>query len=149
MSRQKPYWKNKNFWVCPKHLPSVRIPRTVSICYFSNCSSVRPKLDVTKNPNNNVIKTIGETTNIKTKAAEIKTTVNNAKETPISVDKVVKVVKMEDKNQNVNYCTLDGCENVIPENSNRRIYCSDRCRKKFARAQYRLRMKAKQERASK
>jgi len=144
MSREKPYWKNKNFWVCPKHLPSVRIPKMVSLCYFANCSSVRPKLEVTRNPNNNIFKTIQEVQKPKQKsqAKEVKETVN-------SVEKVIKVVKMEDKNKNVNYCTLDGCENVIPENSKRRIYCSDYCRKKFARTQYTLRMKAKQKRASK
>jgi len=149
MSRQKTYWKNKNFWVCPKHLPSARIPKNVSTCYFSSCSSVRPKLEVNKNPNNNVIKTIGKTKKIKVEDLEIKATVNSTKETPISVEKVIKVVKMEDKNKNVKYCNLDDCENVIPENSNRRLYCSDRCRKNFARRQYRLRMKAKHDRASK
>lgn len=46
--RNKPYWKDDNRWVCPKHLPSVKIPSSVSTCWFSNCSSVRPPLEKPK-----------------------------------------------------------------------------------------------------
>ena len=136
MSRLKPYWKNKNYWVCPKHLPSVRIPKVVSTCYFSNCTSVRPKLEQKRNPNINVIKTLNKLA-------------TREKPTITTIEKVAKVVKMENKNDGINYCTLDGCEKVIPSDSKRKKYCSDYCRKKYARTQYRLRMKAKQEKASK
>lgn len=159
MSTQKPYWKDKNFWLCPKHLPSIRMPRSVSICYFSNCTSVRPREEQNRNTTNNVIQTIPirkeePPINIKPEPViNVKTEplINIKPETPKenSVAKIINIVKLEDKNKNVSYCTLDGCENVIPENSNRRIYCSDICRKKFARAQYRLRMKEKKENASK
>jgi len=41
----KPYWKHKNKkWVCPKHIPSAIIPVTISRCWFTNCSSVRPPI---------------------------------------------------------------------------------------------------------
>ena len=37
------YWKNENEWVCPKHLPSVKLPANVDKCFFSGCYSLRPK----------------------------------------------------------------------------------------------------------
>ena len=36
------YWKNENEWMCPKHLPSVKLPASVDKCFFSGCPSVRP-----------------------------------------------------------------------------------------------------------
>tara|TARA_B100000674_G_C37376190_1_gene705362 strand:+ start:116 stop:517 length:402 start_codon:yes stop_codon:yes gene_type:complete len=133
MSRLKPYWKNKNIWVCPKHLPSVRIPKAVSVCYFSNCTSVRPKMEQKQNPNINVIKTLS---------------INNIV-SKTNVEKVAKIVKIEHKNDGIHYCTLDGCGKIIPQNSKRKKYCSDYCRKKYARTQYRMRMKIKQQKVSK
>ena len=38
-----PYWKSEREWVCPKHLPSVKLPANVTRCFFSGCSSVRPE----------------------------------------------------------------------------------------------------------
>ena len=38
-----PYWKSEREWVCPKHLPSVKLPANVSRCFFSGCSSIRPE----------------------------------------------------------------------------------------------------------
>ena len=37
-----PYWKSEREWVCPKHLPSVKLPANIEKCFFSGCSSVRP-----------------------------------------------------------------------------------------------------------
>ena len=37
------YWKNRNEWVCARHLPSIRIPASEGQCFFSGCTSVRPK----------------------------------------------------------------------------------------------------------
>lgn len=127
MSRLKPYWKNKSYWVCPKHLPSVRIPKIVSVCYFANCTSVRPSKDQNRNPNINVIRT----------------PLTNIKRDKDTVEKTIKIVKIENKNDDIRYCTLNGCDEIIPQNSNRKKYCSDYCRKKYARTQYRLRMKEK------
>lgn len=39
---KKPYWKNKQFWICPKHLPSVRIPASIAACWYAGCTSRRP-----------------------------------------------------------------------------------------------------------
>ena len=41
---KKPYWKNAQFWICPRHLPSARFPATVAACWFAGCSSQRPPL---------------------------------------------------------------------------------------------------------
>ena len=38
-----PYWKSEREWVCPKHLPSVKLPANVTRCFFSGCSSIRPE----------------------------------------------------------------------------------------------------------
>jgi len=38
----EPYWKNEREWVCPKHLPSVKLPANIDKCFFSGCKSVRP-----------------------------------------------------------------------------------------------------------
>ena len=43
MSRSGPYWKNETTWVCPRHLPSVKIPANIERCFYVNCSSVRPE----------------------------------------------------------------------------------------------------------
>ena len=40
-----------------------------------------------------------------------------------------------------NTCNYSGCENQI--SSSRKKYCSDTCRKKYAREQYRIRLKEK------
>ena len=39
---KKPYWKNTQYWICPEHLPSVRIPSNIAACWFSGCKSLRP-----------------------------------------------------------------------------------------------------------
>ena len=41
---KKPYWKNAQFWICPKHLPSARFPATVAACWFAGCTSQRPPI---------------------------------------------------------------------------------------------------------
>ena len=38
----KPYWRNGNTWICPNHLPSVKLPREIHSCWFSRCKSERP-----------------------------------------------------------------------------------------------------------
>ena len=38
----KPYWKSEREWVCPKHLPSVKLPANIDRCFFAGCTSVRP-----------------------------------------------------------------------------------------------------------
>ena len=43
MSRRGPYWKNETTWICPNHLPSVKIPANVECCFYVNCTSVRPE----------------------------------------------------------------------------------------------------------
>lgn len=49
---KKPYWKNKQFWICPKHLPSVRLPASIAACWYAGCSSRRPQAaaDTTSRP---------------------------------------------------------------------------------------------------
>ena len=37
------YWKNREEWVCARHLPSINIPASEGQCFFSGCVSVRPK----------------------------------------------------------------------------------------------------------
>jgi hypothetical protein len=37
------YWKSEREWVCPKHLPSVKLPSNIEKCFFSGCSSLRPQ----------------------------------------------------------------------------------------------------------
>lgn len=37
------YWKNRNEWICARHLPSICIPASEGQCFFSGCVSVRPK----------------------------------------------------------------------------------------------------------
>jgi hypothetical protein len=48
---------------------------------------------------------------------------------------------LEAKNTKSELCSFDKCKN--PVGQNRKKYCSDNCRKKYARQQYRLRQKAK------
>ena len=43
MSRRGPYWKNETTWICPNHLPSVKIPANVECCFYVNCTSKRPE----------------------------------------------------------------------------------------------------------
>ena len=38
----KPYWRDENFWICPRHLPALKIPSHIQNCWFSGCSSKRP-----------------------------------------------------------------------------------------------------------
>ncbi len=57
--------------------------------------------------------------------------------------RTISIVKHQDKNKDVRYCSMIGCEKVIPNESKRKKYCSDYCRKKFARKQYTERMKQK------
>ena len=40
--KKSPYWRDENLWICPNHLPSVKIPFHLDRCWFANCSSVRP-----------------------------------------------------------------------------------------------------------
>lgn len=40
---QKPYWLNDDTWICPKHLPSTRLPAGVEECWYNNCNSKRPE----------------------------------------------------------------------------------------------------------
>ena len=44
MSRD-PYWRDENQWVCPEHLPSVKIPAHIDQCWFAGCTSSRPSMD--------------------------------------------------------------------------------------------------------
>ena len=68
----EPYWKNEREWVCPKHLPSVKLPANVMHCFFSGCSSKRPS----GRPGNAVCKKVGsvmtppDLTRKKTKAVQ-------------------------------------------------------------------------------
>ena len=40
-------------------------------------------------------------------------------------------------------CTLEDCDNPIENKSKRKKYCSDKCRKTYARRQYNIRLKNK------
>ena len=42
---KSPYWRDENQWVCPKHLPSVKIPAHIEQCWFAGCVSRRPSMD--------------------------------------------------------------------------------------------------------
>jgi len=59
------------------------------------------------------------------------------------VVRTLSVVPQADKNKGVIYCSLSSCDNVIEHDSKRKKYCSDYCRKKYARTQYNNRMKEK------
>ena len=107
----KPFWRNKKFWVCPAHLPSAVIPARISQCYFSNCNALRP-------PSPEALKRREEEATKRLKEATKK---------PIQ--------------QKPTTCSMDGCSKPVA--SNRSKYCSDDCRKKYARKQYNIRMKMK------
>ena len=85
----KPYWAKDGKWVCQKHLPSARIPAKIGVCWFANCSSVRPR-----KPDFDIVIT----------------------EPP--------------------FCAFEKCKEDKRSNSK---YCSDSCRKKQARLNYRRR----------
>ena len=44
MRIQKSYWtsKEKEWWVCPNHCPSIKMHKKVQQCYFSSCTNQRP-----------------------------------------------------------------------------------------------------------
>ena len=60
-----------------------------------------------------------------------------------TVVRTLSVVNTKDKNKGIKYCSLSNCDNVIEQDSKRKKYCSDTCRKRYARKQYNNRMKAK------
>ena len=44
---KKTYWRNSEIWVCPKHLPSAKIPKSMPRCWYEECTSVRPQEKLT------------------------------------------------------------------------------------------------------
>jgi hypothetical protein len=47
----KPYWRDQSTWICPKHLPPLRVPAHIEACWFSGCSSVRPPTEANTRKN--------------------------------------------------------------------------------------------------
>ena len=47
---KSPYWRDENQWVCPEHLPSVKIPAHIEQCWFAGCVSKRPSFESRPSP---------------------------------------------------------------------------------------------------
>ena len=42
--KKSSYWRNAEYWICPNHLPSIRIPAVCATCWYSSCNAERPPM---------------------------------------------------------------------------------------------------------
>ena len=47
---KKTYWRDDNFWICSHHLPGAKIPKQLTHCWYSNCTSQRPPIERPEKP---------------------------------------------------------------------------------------------------
>ena len=138
---KKPYWKNAQFWICPRHLPSARFPASVAACWFAGCNSVRPPLQ----------EDIGTPAKQKKKPAPNST---SAKSKPISKSKSKSENKKEPAQAVASESTKTPANTAQPQKicawvkcnkgpnggrnvaSKRSKYCSRDCSNRNARANY-------------
>lgn len=139
---KKPYWKNAQFWICPRHLPSARFPASVPACWFAGCTSVRPPLsDEIAAPPRPKRAIASAKTKVKSRAPQ-KPKMNIKPASPsVSATKATKASAPSD--QPIRYCAWvkcskgpDGGRNIARKRSK---YCSRDCSNRNARANYNAR----------
>ena len=112
---RKPFWVDENTWYCPNHLPGVRLPAGLDSCWYNNCRSERPAMEMRP-------------------AAPEPVLASTPKPTP-----EIKPQCIPQSDLGVAKCAWHECNEPASKKSK---YCSRNCSNKNARARYKARKAA-------